>query len=555
MKTTIKLLAILTLLIYSCSKDDEQPNNNSDNVNTPLKIEANQSEIIKISYSGELNKEQYDAFIGDSSYTVYKENDSTLVLSTPNILEGNYEFSVPDLNYKNEIKIIETILSETPEILLTNIESAIADFNSDIENEDSEKEIVNSVNSTFSEIIKTASDEEKKQLALFYEANKLIFDDLLYNDFKNSNSQLKVSSKLLSGKCLFCTSDNFKFKISVLTIGGGALLAKYGGTPLEKAFGVAALTVGFVKAKKFGLKVTNKRLKLINSIINSVPLIGGKVLSAKQSILSFSNKQSKKLTLSTENRFLNNTDRNSINEGFVTFFSSYDKLNDIVETINSIITFVNDKIPFSTIKSLSSFNLPTSTSSESFEVESSFYDNFNFNIANDKVSISTDLVKTGEIEITLTADESVDLSQPIETQLIINYKDDFNDLTKEFDIVLENNNPLFGKWIELSFLNNTEERSTPCTRKGSLTFSNNEVISIEYSGDEVPSSDPNPSCDCSFKEFTQSYTVNNNILNAGIIGTYNFVLDQNNNKLILNGTNSAGEPLKITYEKEKINEI
>ncbi|NQU32059.1 MAG: hypothetical protein HQ521_02395 [Bacteroidetes bacterium] len=65
------------------------------------------------------------------------------------------------------------------------------------------------------------------------------------------------------------------------------------------------------------------------------------------------------------------------------------------------------------------------------------YSRFGFLIGNSHISLTKSYSGIGEITLKLTADEGVDLSEPIETQLNVTYVDDFNNVETTIDVTLE----------------------------------------------------------------------------------------------------------------------
>jgi len=55
-----------------------------------------------------------------------------------------------------------------------------------------------------------ASEDEKQKMAMFYEANRTLFDEILYDNYEG------LSGKGINGdRCVFCTSSNLKFIVDL----------------------------------------------------------------------------------------------------------------------------------------------------------------------------------------------------------------------------------------------------------------------------------------------------------------------------------------------------
>ncbi|MCK0157042.1 hypothetical protein MWU65_07620, partial [Cellulophaga sp. F20128] len=136
------------------------------------------------------------------------------------------------------------------------------------------------------------------------------------------------------------------------------------------------------------------------------------------------------------------------------------------------INLVNE-IPFVNIPLFNSITIPEkgTVKNEILRVEE--FPNYSFSVSNGKVTINPKFKEDGQIEIILTADESLDLSEPIEFQMTVDYKDEFNNLTNTYDIELADEFNLIGSW-------NVENVDT--TRYDTGTASCN-GISNQYSTD------------------------------------------------------------------------
>ncbi len=461
MKTIIKLFAILNFLILlGCSKDDDDNSTSKDMSNettiskdddkgTPIKMsnettisiensETQTFQLKEIKIDNVNLKDTYNATLDNLNIILTKIDDNTLGLFIPNIADGKY-------NLDFELGNLDLIVSKTK--LVKPKEEVIDEFKTMVSN----NFVPNSLNQEseglkiLNDIIQNSNEEEKQAIATFLDANRLIFQKII-----NKNEEV-ISSKFI-GNTSFKTTNNSdlntrvgRYSTNVLQLGIGAV-AVVGASALGQT-GIGAILAGvglgliydaIPAALNEGEGMTNESIKVIDYEYVSNNLSQKIIKSSKtnNTLLVFDNNSAKILNSTIESRTLDQTDRDSKDIFFFnSFFKSFDKLNDIISTINEVINITN-KIPFLDISPISSGFIPNVGNFKNENISPEVFSNYSFSVKNKKISIYSAFKENGIIEITLTADESLDLSQPIETKLIINYNDELNDLNKEFDIIL-----------------------------------------------------------------------------------------------------------------------
>jgi len=499
MKTITKLFAILSLLILlGCSNENDKNTSNPPNEST-ISIEnseTNTFQVLEVHVDNVDLKDNYNATLGDLDVVLTKIDDNSLGLFMPNIVDGiyNLEFELGNL----DITIVQTELDESKEAVIDEFKTMISDnfIPNSIGEESQGLKILN-------DISLNATEEEKQAIALFFEANRSTFEDIL--SINNSLSQKNIASKQLKS----ASSEDFKTKtvslvrnVAKITIGVTAVaigkeiviggiatggLVSIGGGIISTA-GMALIIDTFPKLKTSFFDVASIAFKGFDIALEN----DCNSCKKKNNQLSFTNGDKKVSALILSSSSIEENDRESDNSTVNSFFKVFDNFKTIIEKVNNVIDTINE-IPFINISKISSIQIPNSPTINKSLVDNTLFSNYSFKTLDSSISVKTNLLENGKVEITLTADESLDLSEPIETQLVINYTDDFNDLTKEFDIVLESDISVVGKTLILSvvsfcingtdddeFENFDENYNDPITfnEDGTMTFSDEQPDNI-----------------------------------------------------------------------------
>lgn len=399
------------------------------------KVNTYQAITISITNDLTLTEETYEGVFGDNSVVLNKITDNTLGLLIPNLSSGNYVFSC-DLG-RIDFEVEETVLVETVETTVNSIEEKIIS----LESSDPSYPLTTAKQS-FSELLKNSTEQEKIDFALFYEANKKTFDDILNSQSSNEGGRI----------CLECTDLNLKFGASVVIFGSGVWITVTSAGNLAQAFaGVTIAVYGWTNTKKLLTKITDSRLKIVANILKKIDdeLNGGNIRGRGDAI-TFIKGESIVLGLELNARTLNISDKTDDNNNLINFFSSFDDFNEYILKLNSVIELVNE-LPFVNISLIETSEIAETSTEETEIIIKEIYNNYSFSIQDTRVSLTTEFIEEGKIKMTVSANESVDLTNPLDTKLIINYQDDFNNFTEEIEVTIENNNPYVGNWVLVSY--------------------------------------------------------------------------------------------------------
>jgi|GEM_PF-3495475 len=457
MKTKFKVLALVTVLIFACSKkDDDLIPDEEPQVENYLSVDNSSVktfEVININVSNVSLNTSYQAKLGDENVELNKIDETTLTLFIPYLEDGIYMLDT-ELG-ELELSISQTKLSAPKEEVINGFKSRIeANFTptAGVSNSKGAK--------ILDDILKGASEDEKQAIALFFEANKKVFNEIITADFnKNANSskvlaadsfdELKKETKRFIRNVLKITAGVAAIAIGKEIVVGGVAtggLVSIGGAIIGGA-GVAVIYDTLPLVKQNMLTILNigfntEDFELNNGVSNK----GSKTAST----LTFTNKISRTLPFKQTDATLSQSSSSNSNSTIASFFDAFSKFSTVINTINAAINLAN-KIPFVNIDKLEVLTIPATPKKEELNVETENYTNYSFSVSNDKVKPNISLAEKGKLKITFTAEESVDFTKDLEFDLKIDFNDNLNTISKTYKIKLQGENPIFGEWEAISY--------------------------------------------------------------------------------------------------------
>ncbi|MCB9203311.1 MAG: hypothetical protein H6604_09775 [Flavobacteriales bacterium] len=245
MKHFIKLFFILTLFL-GCSSDDSNNSETPDD-STNIIVESTNVksfELVTLTIENSELLDTYQGTFGDKEITINKVDENSLAFLVPDIPSGNHTLNF-DIGNK-EFNVTETLVSN-PEETISNV---FDNFNTDIsalDNSNSyiEQEIQNAM-SYFSEVqdlYNSLTTEQKRQVALYYEANKETFQN-----FKNNvNFYIDAPttmSRIRQSQCQQ-TSTNFKqfYSCTANNLGESSIELKNSAKEVLQMLGLAGAAI------------------------------------------------------------------------------------------------------------------------------------------------------------------------------------------------------------------------------------------------------------------------------------------------------------------------
>jgi hypothetical protein len=278
------MLAILCMsTINSCKKDKiEDPIPNTDV--TAQKTNVKTFEIINL-ITRENLANKYKATFGSAEIELLKTSDTTLTFYIPDIKAG-------EVILKFDLATIKFNVTETVEInatqLITNFtqkfDEQVSSLNPSTPDEIAEVNNLNQYKQEVFSLFNSLSDDEKRQAALFYEANKEIFQSFANSTFVNLDAS--TTMRLQSD----CPRTDFKsfYGCSAENLGNAAIGLKNASKEFLKMLALAGVSA-YLAPASFGLSAFGTTLALGSAGYLLITEVKPAALHFKHSLFPFLN--------------------------------------------------------------------------------------------------------------------------------------------------------------------------------------------------------------------------------------------------------------------------
>ena len=255
------LLILISIIIFGCSKDNNSP---TEPIEQNLIVENNDVqtfEIVSVEVNNlELANNTYQATFGNSEITLTKYDSNTLIFSVPEIEQGIYTLSL-SLG-AIEFNVTTTQVSNTDGI----IQNVFNNFSTDLSNLDNSDPFIaseitdaESFNAEVLTLYNSLNDEQKRQTAMFYEANKEAFEN-----FKNGiASNLNGPTTLTRTPQSDCPTDEYKsfYSCTATNLGNSAIALKNSSNEFLQILALAGASA-YLAPASFGLSAVGTFLGL-----------------------------------------------------------------------------------------------------------------------------------------------------------------------------------------------------------------------------------------------------------------------------------------------------
>lgn len=280
------LLILMSIIVFGCSKDDTT---STEPIEQNLTVESNNVktfEVVSITVNNvELSNNTYQATFGNSEITLMKYDDNSLIFSVPEIEQGTYSLSLSLGTI--EFSVTETQVSNTDEIIQNVFENFSTDLgnldNSDpfIANEITEAE---SYNTEVLALYNSLNDEQKRQTAMFYEANKEVFENFKNDIATNLNGPTILSRTPQSD----CPTDDFKsfYSCTANNLGNSAIALKNSSKEFLQILALAGASA-YLAPASFGLSAVGTFLGLGTAAYIYMTEVRPSFIQFKSSLRSF----------------------------------------------------------------------------------------------------------------------------------------------------------------------------------------------------------------------------------------------------------------------------
>lgn len=429
------LMVIGIVFLNGCSKDDDNPVKTETEVVLPKEVYRMQ--IVEAKFSEPLPQEEYDGMLGNTPIKFVKSDEKTLLFYiSEEVALGETALTISQLNVSNKLNVKNPELKGGAEIVLQPLfEKTTPEYQNISTPEYSE--YLTTVNTEFKEYYQNLSQEEKNNMALFYQVNEVFFSEILSADSLEGKSVKETLKKVI------------KFGVAtVLFVGGGASLA-LPGTPVEKAaIGVFAV-LGAVKAWDYGIELINE-VEVVTKITDQFSLDKPVAKGFGSSKLTFVNNKTRNPGLYIEQRNMTSGDRASTATGLRKFFDSYEMLIKATKKANSIISSINNHVFFANIPLIPVSEIPTSIETKSTTITAESFEYIKFSVTNPNVNITEVKYENGNLSMKMNViNPNAVVGVSINTELNYTYQEDFNNITGSIpiEVLLEDMPELTGVWM------------------------------------------------------------------------------------------------------------
>ncbi|HUH26581.1 MAG TPA: hypothetical protein VLY87_08130 [Flavobacterium sp.] len=427
------MITIGLVFLNGCKEEDDAMMPNTE---VTLPAEAYRLQIVEAKFSKPLSQETYDGTLGGAPITLARADENTLFFYVPgNVALGQALLVVPDLSISNSFEVKNPELKGSVETIMKPVFEKITPENQNISNAEY-ADYLTTVNTAFKDYYQTLSQEEKNNMALFYQVNESFFAEILNPELQQGKS---VEENYIT---------TVKFSVATYVFVTTAPLLALPGTPGEKALIAVVSIAGAVKSWDYGNELIEEIIIVFKIFTESF-----KSETVNQTFgadkLTFVNDISKSVNFYTEQREMNPTDSSGTTRGLSTFFGAYQSLTDATKKVNDIILFINDHVFFANIPQIPISAIPASSTSENSAMTNDFYKYLKFTVADANVKITETSFENGAIRMKMKiTNPNAVTGKTINTQLNYTYQEDFNNISGSIpiEINLEEEFKLTGLW-------------------------------------------------------------------------------------------------------------
>ncbi|MGX9985257.1 hypothetical protein [Soonwooa purpurea] len=422
------VIFIFIMMIVSVISCQTEVNNNEEEVAIDDTVfEVFKTQIVAKEMNGAKNGQTYIAnFQGETlECRSFEDNKIAFVIPSDAVL-GNSSLEVAELNKKINLNIKDVLLNDTPENVVKTFWTSVDNYTSTLDNSDETSLLKDNLNNV-KNVFEKATAEEKKTMATFFSANKDLYDEIL----KNSPQK----SMMLGQDDNLIANENFlMFKTSMYYLATCGVVLWVAKDPFIVSAALVGIYINFKNAKKYGGAFIDTRMLILDSSIQD------------KSTIDFITGDTKVLNYSFERRSVINGDKGNAFGNFSDFFLKFAEFEGYFEKINSVATWLNQKIPFCNFSMVTNVLIPQQVNSSNVLVNDTTFARAKFSVSNNEVEIEkVNFNSNGKINVQLKLKNQT-ATQPVVTTLTANYKDDYNEKSKSFNIKVLPKSFITGNW-------------------------------------------------------------------------------------------------------------
>jgi hypothetical protein len=444
MKHIYKLFLALLVLsaTISCSKDD-------DGTGTPSPIVGGEISAMKVITiplpDANLTQTQYDGTLRGESVTLIKNGDHALTLAvSPIISDGPADLIIPALGKTIQYNITQPVLTGTPDSVMSDLFTSLESYTQAIgEPQIPELETSSKLVTAFETIYNDAGTEEKEAIAKFYQVNKSMIDQVMISAIAEESGRFEPTSSAEVAVGVFTAA------LQGLVIGTAIIVAADYVAVNPSVFAAVKIIGAIVSGVALGLVITKFiEFKESNSVADAISIGGISGINDRNTndtALNLSHDNTVTTSISTYRRTVNMTDAASSNGLLQNFFSGYATYSSIISKVNSAITYVNTKVPF-TIPHVTVRTVPAQTTAAAEVVNTEIFNQVALSVSHPNLQL-VDAQLAGNGQLTLKVKivgEPQSLS--IESTLNYSYSDAFSNFSGTIPLKVDMEIDLSGTW-------------------------------------------------------------------------------------------------------------
>jgi hypothetical protein len=424
LKNTLLLILGFTIL-NSCSKSDSTPSDN------PVGGDAYRMQIVTIDLPNtNLASNEYHGSIGNLAVTLIKSEDHKIVFTIPSTVGlGNQTLVINDLyNMKVTYNIKDYILTDTADATIAPFQNNMNTFQATSFGNTATQNAITS----FNQIYANASAEDKIKMATLYKVNQNLFDTIILNDFSNITG--KNTSTLFDDVVLLVK----KHTAAVIAMAAGLALTLYGVEPLQKAIGLAILTIGFNKAVGYGQQAATTVAVAVSLAANGTDGQNGKNYNYNtSSSVILTNNVATTISLNLKDRTFITSDSDKTETITALFFKYFNIINGYVDQVNPVIQWINNNVPFANFSLLSPETVSDTCPTVNNPIDSTRFQKLTFSITDPKLSLqNASFSSDGQLSLNIKIVGNA--TAPVQSTLHYSYADDLTSFSGTLPITVSN---------------------------------------------------------------------------------------------------------------------
>lgn len=421
-----KFLFVLALgfsLLQSCSKSDAPAADN------PAGGDAFRMQVVTINLPNTaLTENDYLANLGATPIKLIKTDDHKLNFVVPYATPlGNATLTIAGLNNMSiTYNVKDVVLNDTPDNIINGLKTNLNTVATTTLDTSPEGVAAQNAITIFNTYYTNASVEKKTKMAMMYQVNKAIIDDLVLNNYNN-----------VSGRGIFADTVFYVNKHIAAVAGlalGVALL------PECAVLGVAVITYNAFKAYKADADATDHIYDTMRVQFDDVSVANRNPNQTQNTILSLQDNMAKQVSFNFSERKIIAADAAKTSPVAVKYFNSFNGYNYFASAINSAINYINTSEQ-TTFTNVSTEQLATTNPEVLTPVDQFKFNHIQFSITNPNLQlVSSSFSASGQLNLQVKIIGTT-ATTPITSTLNYSYDDGYSVFQKSVPITVSTSSP------------------------------------------------------------------------------------------------------------------